>query len=1305
MEQIVPYTSPGFEIIWRCQTYSIGFEEASESLRQLYRADPQGFSRHVNPGGKSYIEEILRYPWARGKDQTQWELLILFMQEFGMTKGTDSVAFLVQCAKWIGEGPHLYLLEFLLDLGYDVSGVVGDFQDWPALSSPNWISEAITPDPFFIEYFKIVCIHNQGFAGMTPLHEAILLESTQTVDKWISKSKKDEKNSLGQTPLHLAVSDPQRLKTLIDSGHDVNMTDIHGITPLMYAAAVNQDESVTLLIEAGACINAGDKEYGRTFLHYAAVRGHWKLIFRFLVRLEGFADNWIVEGWAESAVLLYHVEYPNLGNLEMREVFLGQLLMKCRTANLTFDDMTSGIKDNCLLHYNTRITDFEALLDQGFRLFNHMNSKGQTPLMVAAELGEPDLVRKLVEVGADVNLKDLHHRTALHFALGRLEKSRGYGFWIAMETLRILLAGGANVFTTDGYRCPCSSFGRLSVADLLNSSRHWWQGTWEKPPIAAMELLCLTVEYRGAEEGKDLLLSFIRWEKHEELGMSHLCFQRHPADGLYGSVASSRPLCMQDEEVDDILDEESEFLAILESEMEESSAKDFEHLLKDWLRQMKSRLDKVVEEKSRSHAKCVKGQAEVKHGYQVDYKRDCFYHNFVVDVDWPDPTRAIRSSLAMYIAWIEHEYDHGATARLAGPFHKDWYSTRTSMVHKFIEVFGIPTAEIAHALKRSDTTIEEERPRKSPASEKADTALSPMICKFFANGFCSRGDKCAFPHIYQSVPPGPSHEVVLEDVVSTGPAAEDSRSKIACVFFAKGHCRNGVKCAFSHDNVPEQAASAASEVAPSEPQEKCTRELLGAWVNFGSGASVEKVSLFSDFSTASILDLPARSDVAAVSRLLSRLGFDIPSIAIRARPQGTGGLMCAIIRAEDPDFAQSLYEKFKNPKIEEISGIPGLKVEVHKPLNHDTNKGFTHRVNRKKVICSWHKPKQLACLTFGSESAESEVRTTKDDIVSMIPQRQRPKSVKLEGLQDLDNTKSEIDLVEALLVDIGPLEMRLTADANCVGKRVKAMARFSDEADAMTAVRLLNSKPLPFNKDDKLSISRLHSASYKVANHIFSAVLVDFEKTAQTFSSKRVTFERFPSQHGYVTLRLESEKGVDLARAETYTDKILEGRLVYDAEGKKPLWSPSFNNKSLASRRLRPIERQHNVAFQCVPSKAEIHVFGSFEASRKACDALLQCFSDNPSTVHYIPLTSESLHWAIRGGFKAICEVLGQEAVSLNILATPKRLEVIGPRASFDTAIDILAKGRLPQGQDKTTGAEECCPPAPNTNTSLQEQL
>ncbi|KAK7460241.1 hypothetical protein Landi51_00489 [Colletotrichum acutatum] len=1027
MEQIVPYTSPGFEIIWRCQNYRIEFEEASEGLMQLYRADPQGFRHHVNPGGKSYIEELLRYPWGFGKKQTQWKLLGLFMQDFKMTKGTDSAAFLVKCAKWIGEGPHLDLLAILIDLGYDISGVVGDFCDWPALSSPNWISERLTPDPFFIEYFRIVCEHNQGFAGMTALHEAILLESTEIVANWISKSRKDEKNSLGQTPLHLAVLDPHTLKALIESGHDVNMTDIHGITPLMYAAAENQEESVALLIEAGADVNAVDTEYRRNFLHYAAVRSHWMLIFKFLVRLEDFADTRIVESWAADAVLLYHVSYPN------------------NTANLTFDDTTSGTKNNCLLHYDTSVTDLEALLENGFKLFNHMNSGGQTPLMVAAKFSEPDLVKKLAEVGADINLKDEHHRTALHFALVQVQDSQRHGFWTAMETVRILLAHGASVFTIDGCRCPCSSLGRLSAVDLLSSSGFWWQRTWGKSPIAAMELLCLVLEYRGVKEGKDLLLSFLRWEKHEELGMSHLCFQRHPTDGLYGFIDSSRALHPQDEEIDAILDEESEFLDILENEMEELSAKNFEPLLNDWFNQMKSRLDRLVEEESKSDKKCVKGKEEVKHGHQVDYERDCFYHITMVNANWPDPTSAYRNSLAIYIVWIEHEYDHGATARLAGPFPKDWYSTRTSMVHKFIEVFGIPTAEIAYALRRSDPIFEEEskqtslkptpaaindlgkfhdgklagnqnasgstilggsdcpfvheRPRKSPTYDKADPALAPMTCKFFAKGFCSRGDECAFPHIYQCVQSSPSHESMLGGVQPTGLAAEDSRSKIAYIFFAKGHCRNGVKCAFSHDDVPREAASEQVKL-------RCLGRL---WLRRIHREGLALLRLFYCQHPR-----PARS-----KRCCSGI----------VTPKSIGLRRSKYQHSKDPDFAQSLYEKFKNPKIEEISGIPGLKVEVHKPLRLDTNKGFTHRVNRKKVTCSWHKPKQLACLTFGSESTESEVRReqlgpTKDDIASMIPQRQRPTSVKLEGLQDLDNTKSEIALVESLLVDIGPLDSR-----------------------------------------------------------------------------------------------------------------------------------------------------------------------------------------------------------------------------------------------------------------------------------------
>jgi hypothetical protein len=55
VERIVPYTSPGFEILWRCQNDLITVEEARDRLVDLYRSDPT-FKSHVGPDGKSYIE-------------------------------------------------------------------------------------------------------------------------------------------------------------------------------------------------------------------------------------------------------------------------------------------------------------------------------------------------------------------------------------------------------------------------------------------------------------------------------------------------------------------------------------------------------------------------------------------------------------------------------------------------------------------------------------------------------------------------------------------------------------------------------------------------------------------------------------------------------------------------------------------------------------------------------------------------------------------------------------------------------------------------------------------------------------------------------------------------------------------------------------------------------------------------------------------------------------------------------------------------------------------------------------------------
>src|SRR5215469_12658300 len=46
---------------------------------------------------------------------------------------------------------------------------------------------------------------------MAPLHEAVLLGSLESVNEWIPLSDKTERNFLGQTPIHLAISNLRHL--------------------------------------------------------------------------------------------------------------------------------------------------------------------------------------------------------------------------------------------------------------------------------------------------------------------------------------------------------------------------------------------------------------------------------------------------------------------------------------------------------------------------------------------------------------------------------------------------------------------------------------------------------------------------------------------------------------------------------------------------------------------------------------------------------------------------------------------------------------------------------------------------------------------------------------------------------------------------------------------------------------------------------------------------------------------------------------------------------------------------------------
>lgn len=64
-------------------------------------------------------------------------------------------SLLFQIARWIGEGPHLDMLTTLIGFGLDPGKLDPSlFSQWPSFTNPNWQAEAITPDPFGIEFLR-----------------------------------------------------------------------------------------------------------------------------------------------------------------------------------------------------------------------------------------------------------------------------------------------------------------------------------------------------------------------------------------------------------------------------------------------------------------------------------------------------------------------------------------------------------------------------------------------------------------------------------------------------------------------------------------------------------------------------------------------------------------------------------------------------------------------------------------------------------------------------------------------------------------------------------------------------------------------------------------------------------------------------------------------------------------------------------------------------------------------------------------------------------------------------------------------